>query len=112
MGTPRLEGPDARPSALLYVVPIPATRSAQTQRSPPSRPSADLVLFSTLGIIVRWSIGVRLLTSAENDAGDPLPVSDVEDQEAALYAAGDRTPLLDEPRSRAPKLGQIGRAHV
>ena len=26
-----------------------------------------LVLFSTLGIIVRWSIGVKLLTSAEND---------------------------------------------
>lgn len=26
-----------------------------------------LVLFSTLGIIIRWSIGVRLLTSAESD---------------------------------------------
>ncbi|KAM0750887.1 auxin efflux carrier [Meredithblackwellia eburnea MCA 4105] len=86
-----------------------------------------LVLFSTLGIIVRWSIGVRLLSSAESVGEDgetgnePLPVEDVEDQEAALYGnsrnggsrrrtgtgvGGDQTPLLHESaRSRTHSSG-------
>ena len=83
----------------------------------------DLVLFSTLGIIVRWSIGVRLLTSAESDQDDdgrsePLPVSDVDDREASLYTSSsttllgsDQTPLLDPvpPRTRSPpKYGHGG----
>ncbi|BGP48155.1 hypothetical protein JCM10450v2_004027 [Rhodotorula kratochvilovae] len=43
-----------------------------------------LVLFSSLGIIVRWSVGVRLLTSAEgqDDDGDEAPPADVERAEA------------------------------
>ncbi|KAK4701246.1 catalase, partial [Phenoliferia sp. Uapishka_3] len=67
-----------------------------------------LVLFSTLGIIVRWSIGVRLLTSAENDAGEddphstnPLPVSDLESHESTLYASSTTTPLLSDSHSNA-----------
>lgn len=42
-----------------------------------------LVLFSTLGIIVRWSIGVKLLTSAENDH-DQERVDEEEDSEDSL----------------------------
>ncbi|GAA5874134.1 hypothetical protein JCM8547_008383 [Rhodosporidiobolus lusitaniae] len=44
-----------------------------------------LVLFSSLGIIVRWSIGVRLLTSAETEQDEPAPAS--ADPEAALPAS-------------------------
>ncbi|GAA5898902.1 hypothetical protein JCM8208_005424 [Rhodotorula glutinis] len=43
-----------------------------------------LVLFSSLGIIVRWSIGVKLLTSAESqtETGEvPGPEGDVEQQQ-------------------------------
>lgn len=47
-----------------------------------------LVLFSSLGIIVRWSIGVKLLTSAESqtETGEVPPEGDVE-QNAADGAA-------------------------
>ncbi|GAA5851795.1 hypothetical protein JCM9279_004413 [Rhodotorula babjevae] len=43
-----------------------------------------LVLFSSLGIIVRWSIGVKLLTSAESqtETGEVPPEGDVEQQAA------------------------------
>ncbi|ORY92885.1 membrane transport protein-domain-containing protein [Leucosporidium creatinivorum] len=48
-----------------------------------------LVLFSTLGIIVRWSIGVRLLTSAEaQDDDSPTssdPFADPQAEEEASY---------------------------
>ncbi|KAM0787827.1 hypothetical protein ACM66B_003881 [Microbotryomycetes sp. NB124-2] len=57
-----------------------------------------LVLFSTLGIIVRWSIGVRLLTSAENqddddseDGSNPFEdngAAEEQDREASYYVNG------------------------
>ncbi|SGY44110.1 BQ5605_C001g00117 [Microbotryum silenes-dioicae] len=58
-----------------------------------------LVLFSTLGIIVRWSFGVRLLTSAETEQ-DELESVDEEDGEGVedLDVSPDldaTSPLLD-----------------
>lgn len=76
-----------------------------TKDSQLGRALSYLVLFSTLGIIVRWSIGVRLLTSAEaQDEDEPIveqtsltsgdPFSDPariqreEDVEARYYVNG------------------------
>ncbi|KAK4046088.1 hypothetical protein OIV83_006368 [Microbotryomycetes sp. JL201] len=67
-----------------------------------------LVLFSTLGIIVRWSIGVRLLTSAENqddeddlsDDADPFEgngAAEEQDREATYYVNGSRENGADDP---------------
>ena len=65
-----------------------------------------LVLFSTLGIIVRWSFGVKLLTSAENDHDADRPDEEEEDsedsldeREGTLYANGENgeaSPLIAE----------------
>lgn len=70
-----------------------------------------LVLFSTLGIIVRWSIGVKLLTSAEKDVEieasleeDEIDSEDSElgEREAALHNNGtthpEGSPLLGNDR--------------
>lgn len=68
-----------------------------------------LVLFSTLGIIVRWSIGVRLLTSAEAVGGDDEDgegeTNVVEDLEA-----GEGGPFADEHEA-APLLNDEGNGH-
>ncbi|BGP16148.1 hypothetical protein JCM10213_006082 [Rhodosporidiobolus nylandii] len=55
-----------------------------------------LVLFSSLGIIVRWSIGVRLLTSAENDQEDDVPPADAgESGPSSVTAVGDTASSSD-----------------
>ncbi|SCZ98535.1 BZ3500_MvSof-1268-A1-R1_Chr3-1g05448 [Microbotryum saponariae] len=64
-----------------------------------------LVLFSTLGIIVRWSFGVRLLTSAETEQ-DELESVDEEDGEEIddLDVSPDldaTSPLLDSDEYRS-----------
>ncbi|SCV74392.1 BQ2448_6824 [Microbotryum intermedium] len=64
-----------------------------------------LVLFSTLGIIVRWSFGVRLLTSAETEQDAPELV-DEEDEEGVdqLGVSADidaTSPLLDADEYRS-----------
>lgn len=71
-----------------------------------------LVFYSTLGIIVRWSVGVKLLTSAEQDVGESPPVesdeSDLDEPGLGLYSTSEGSPLLPEadgfgrPRSGAP----------
>lgn len=90
VGTWRHQGSDARSRSLLCV-PSPLSPLSSS-----SLTTADLVLFSTLGIIVRWSIGVRLLTSAEaqDDSTIVLPT----DENA--YDSSDESPLLPDRRVR------------
>lgn len=71
---------------------------------------ADLVLFSTLGIIIRWSIGVRLLTSAESITEDGEEVANASDAESTDSREGS---LYDDEEStllssgRGPRNGAL-----
>ncbi|GAA6026128.1 hypothetical protein JCM10207_008114, partial [Rhodosporidiobolus poonsookiae] len=74
----------------------------------------ETVLFSSLGIIVRWSIGVRLLTSAESEQEPDAPPSssslpaDVEAGASASAGAsnGDSETLADEEDDEAEEEGE------
>ncbi|KAK4049111.1 hypothetical protein OIO90_005581 [Microbotryomycetes sp. JL221] len=76
---------------------------------PNQRNFANLVLFSTLGIIVRWSIGVRLLTSAENQDDDDTtedPFNDeaaTQDREASFYVDGRQDDGAKDPLIKASR---------
>ncbi|GAA5977805.1 hypothetical protein JCM11641_006078 [Rhodosporidiobolus odoratus] len=59
-----------------------------------------LVLFSTLGIVVRWSIGVRLLTSAETEQ-EAEPEADVEAISASAPPPSSLDGSSDEATLRA-----------
>lgn len=69
-----------------------------------------LVLFSTLGIIVRWSFGVRLLSSAESDAD----YFDEADQEAAPGAGPDSgvTPAAGVLTGRTVRTAPVRRESI
>lgn len=88
-----------------------------TRDSQLGRALSYLVLFSTLGIIVRWSIGVRLLTSAEavgtEDEEDELVRQNGGDYDHDLEARNhDQGPFSDEHEAQSqPLLGQNG-AHI
>ncbi|KAH8926824.1 hypothetical protein BT69DRAFT_1238568 [Atractiella rhizophila] len=59
-----------------------------------------LVLYSTLGIILRWSIGVRLLSQAGDGGPGPVPASGSEQAEGVrttTILSGERTTVTQEP---------------
>ncbi|GAA5899220.1 hypothetical protein JCM6882_009287 [Rhodosporidiobolus microsporus] len=68
-----------------------------------------LVLFSSLGIIVRWSIGVRLLSSAETEnEPDADNDNDNDDQEAAQGSSSTAASASGESTLRASGSGSNG----
>ncbi|KAG6896369.1 hypothetical protein C0992_008738, partial [Termitomyces sp. T32_za158] len=70
-----------------------------------------LVLYSTLGMVVRWSVGVQLLSQADEDASpDPLLVDiDIADSDSDSVQPGGTststfigTPISESPRAYSP----------
>ena len=93
------------PIALMQslVITVPALRweAEDNKNSMLARALTYLVLYSTLGMVVRWSYGVRLLSQAdpedvENDpiAGEPIQPEDLSDNEPAPYIKVRRSPPL------------------
>ncbi|TFY54918.1 hypothetical protein EVJ58_g8576, partial [Rhodofomes roseus] len=60
-----------------------------------------LVLYSTLGMVLRWSYGVRLLSSADPDAVEELPASPLVERDETAFpnSTGEDRILRHEPSS-------------
>ena len=68
------------PIALMQslVVTVPALRweAEDTKNSMLARALTYLVLYSTLGMVIRWSYGVRLLSQADPESAEDSPIAD------------------------------------
>lgn len=80
--------------------------SDDTKDSMLGRALSYLVLFSTLGIIVRWSIGVKLLTSGDDKPNVDEEDSATDDDGEERSDEGETSPLLNGDVSVRPDMNQ------
>lgn len=66
-----------------------------------------LVLFSTLGIILRWSYGIKLLSTADGDAPKPDPEEGIRNGTASIQPQNGGIESEQGHNARAPLLQRI-----